>query len=327
MSLFDRILTQPIFNLLAFIFNFVGDFGIAVIIVTIIIRLILWPLIKRQLYQTRAMRSIQPQLKEIKKKANGNAMLESTMMMELYKEKNIKPFTSMLVVLIQLPILIALFRVVEIYSGAYNVKGGAHADQLIYPFLANFGRIPTLLKGNDLKLFGVIDIARRTANYLPALLIAVAAAVLQYFQSKQLMSDGQDHKKLSEMFKDAADGKEVDQAEMMQASNRSMLIMGPIMTFMISLALPGTVVLYYATSSLIAILQQRHVLNMDEAEMEKIANRKTRRKAKKSRREKNAKEAVVVKKKDFQSGKVAQAKTDTKKSPDGKVVVRRIKAK
>ena len=55
MSLFDRILTQPIFNLLAFIYNFIGDFGVAIIIVTVIVRLCLWPLVKKQLYQTSAL--------------------------------------------------------------------------------------------------------------------------------------------------------------------------------------------------------------------------------------------------------------------------------
>ena len=63
MSLFDRILTQPIFNLLAFIYNFIGDFGIAIIIVTILVRICLWPLVKKQLHQTRVMREIQPKLK------------------------------------------------------------------------------------------------------------------------------------------------------------------------------------------------------------------------------------------------------------------------
>ena len=109
MSLFDRILTQPIFNLLAFIYNFIGDFGLAIIIVTIIVRLCLWPLVKKQLYQTKVMRDIQPELKKIRAKANGNKMLESTMMMELYREKNIKPFSSLLVMIIQIPIMIAIF--------------------------------------------------------------------------------------------------------------------------------------------------------------------------------------------------------------------------
>ena len=91
MNIFDRLLTQPIFNLLALIYNFVADFGVAIIIMTILVRLLLWPLVKKQLHQTKLMRAIQPELKQIKKKTKGNRMLESQMMMELYRERGIKP--------------------------------------------------------------------------------------------------------------------------------------------------------------------------------------------------------------------------------------------
>ena len=125
------------------------------------------------------------------------------------------------------------------------------------------------------------------------------------------------------MFKEAANGKEIDQADMMAATNRNMMIFMPIMTFMIALAFPGAVVLYYATTSLIAIAQQRYVLSRSEAEMKKMVSKgvfKRRQKNAKSKREQNAKEAVIVRKKDLQ--------TDDKPSNSGgKTVVRRIKAK
>lgn len=322
MSLFDRILTQPIFNLLAFIYNFIGDFGIAIIIVTILVRICLWPLVKKQLHQTRVMREIQPKLKEIREKANGNKMLESTMMMELYREKNVKPFSSLLVMVIQIPIMVAIFRVVQIFAGAqYNVANGTNPADFIYPFMAEMGRIPQLLSGEHLELFGLIDLSKTVASYWPAMLIAGSAALFQYLQSKQVMPDSKDYKKLRDLFKEAADGKEVDQADMMAATNRNMMLFMPIMTFMISLAFPGAVVLYYATSSLVAIAQQRYVLSRSEAEMEKIASRRSRRKAKKSSREKNAKEAVIVRKKDVIKD------DEAKKSSGDKTVVRRIKAK
>lgn len=324
MSLFDRILTQPIFNLLAFIYNFIGDFGVAIIIVTIIVRLCLWPLVKKQLHQTRAMREIQPELKKIRAKANGNKMLESTMMMELYREKNIKPFSSLLVMVIQIPIMIAIFRVVQIFSGAaYNAANGTNPADFIYPFLADMGRIQELLSGQHLTLFGVIDLSRTVAGYWPALIIAAAASLFQYYQSRQIMPDAGNHKKLREMFKEAANGKEIDQADMMAATNRNMMIFMPIMTFMIALAFPGAVVLYYATTSLIAIAQQRYMLSRSEAEMEKMVSKgvfKRRRKNAKSKREQNAKEAVIVRKKDLQTD-------DKSSSSGGKTVVRRIKAK
>lgn len=268
------------------------------------------------------MREIQPKLKEIREKANGNKMLESTMMMELYREKNVKPFSSLLVMVIQIPIMVAIFRVVQIFAGAqYNVANGTNPVDFIYPFMAEMGRIPQLLSGEHLELFGLIDLSKTVASYWPAMLIAGSAALFQYLQSKQVMPDSKDRKKLRDLFKEAADGKEVDQADMMAATNRNMMLFMPIMTFMISLAFPGAVVLYYATSSLVAIAQQRYVLSRSEAEMEKIASRRSRRKAKKSSREKNAKEAVIVRKKD------AIKDDEIKKSSGGKTVVRRIKAK
>lgn len=324
MSLFDRILTQPIFNLLAFIYNLVGDYGLAIILVTIIIRLLLWPLIKKQLHQTRAMREIQPELKKIKAKANGNKMLESTMMMELYREKNIKPFSSMLVMLIQLPILIAIFRVVQIFSGgAYNAANGTNPADFIYPFLAHWGQIPELLSGEHLTtLFGLINLSTTVAGYVPGIALAALAALFQYYQTKQTMPDVDDHKKLRNLFKEAASGKEVDQTDMMMATNRNMMLFMPIMTFIIALAFPTAVVLYYATTSLIAIIQQKYIMDKSEDELEAMASRKLfrRRKSKKSAREQNAKEAVIVRKKDIEPAK-------SKAASGGKTVVRRIKAK
>lgn len=320
MSLFDRILTQPIFNLLAFIYNFIGDFGLAIIIVTIIVRLCLWPLVKRQLHQTRVMREIQPELKKIKVKANGDKMLESTMMMELYREKNVKPFSSMLVLLIQIPIMVAIFRVVQIFSGAaYNATNGTNPADFIYPFLENVGKIPELLAGQHLTLFSVVDLSRTVAGYWPAIALALLAALFQYLQSRQVMPNNGEHKKLRQLFKEAADGKEVDQADMMAATNRNMMLFMPIMTFMIELAFPGAVVLYYATSSLVAIAQQQYILSRSEEEMEKIASRSLLNR-RKSKREKQAKEAVIVHKKDL-------PRETNPSASGGKTVVRRIKAK
>lgn len=325
MSLFDRILTQPILNLLAFIYNFIGDFGLSIIIVTVIIRFLLWPLVKKQLHQSKMMRDIQPKLKEIKKKANGNKMLESTMMMELYREKNIKPFSSMLVMIIQLPILIAIFRVIQILSGgAYNAANGTNAAEFVYPFLAHFGRIPELISGQHLMLFGVIDLAKTAGSYWPSLIIAALAGFLQFYQSKQIMPDSSNGKKLRDMFKDASKGKDVDQSDMMVATSRNMIYFMPIMTFMIAIALPGAVVLYYATTSLIAIIQQHFILSKSSDELDALSDAKISRKSSKTNkngeREKNAQEAVVVRKK-------VKPNKDKSAVAGGKTVVRRIKAK
>src|SRR5438067_12708716 len=107
--MFTTILVQPIFNLLAVIYALVHDFGLAIIILTIIIRGLLWPLVSRQLHSQRALQELQPELKRIKAEAKGDRQLEGKLTMELYKEREINPFASFLPLLIQLPIFFALF--------------------------------------------------------------------------------------------------------------------------------------------------------------------------------------------------------------------------
>ena len=86
--MFDAIVVKPIFNLLFVLYSIMpgGDFGIAVIIFTIIVRLLMWPLVKKQLHQAKAMQKIQPEMAKIKAQAKGDKQKESMMMMELYKK-------------------------------------------------------------------------------------------------------------------------------------------------------------------------------------------------------------------------------------------------
>ena len=85
---FTTYISQPIFNLLVLIYALLPghNFGLAVIIFTIIVRLLLWPLLKRQLHSTKMMRKLQPELKRIKKEAKGDRQKESVMTLALYKE-------------------------------------------------------------------------------------------------------------------------------------------------------------------------------------------------------------------------------------------------
>lgn len=126
-GLIDAVIVRPIVNILFVIYNLVGDFGLAIILFVILVKLCTWPLLKRQMEQTRIMRQIQPELAQIKKNCNGNRQLESLQMMELYKRKNVKPFRSFAMVLIQLPIFMALFTAINVtvrpceVSTTYNV--------------------------------------------------------------------------------------------------------------------------------------------------------------------------------------------------------------
>src|SRR5436309_1315623 len=103
-SIFEVLIVKPIFNLLVFIYAVLPghNFGLSIIIFTVIIRFLMWPLVKKQLHQAKAMRELQPELKRIKQAAKGDRQKESSMLMELYKEREINPFGSIGTLIIQL---------------------------------------------------------------------------------------------------------------------------------------------------------------------------------------------------------------------------------
>src|SRR5205809_5324529 len=106
--MFNTIIVQPIFNLLVVIMALLPghNLGLTIIIFTVIVRMLMWPLVKKQINHAKAMRELQPELKKIKKAAAGDRQKESKMVMELYKEREINPFASILILLVQIPILI-----------------------------------------------------------------------------------------------------------------------------------------------------------------------------------------------------------------------------
>jgi len=154
------------------------------------------------------------------------------------------------------------------------------------------------------------------------------AAVFQFWQSKQVMPQQSEKKKLRDMFKDAAKGQEVDQADMAAATTGKMIYFFPIMTFFIALALPAAVVLYYAITSLVAVIQQGFVLKKDGDEMMKIAETITDESIRTRTRKAVEAEIVEVPKKELKKAKTSEKTTKTPKpSGGGQTVVRRIKAK
>src|SRR6476469_4782428 len=146
--MFTTFVVQPIFNLLVLIYALLPghNFGLAIIIFTIIIRLLLWPLVKKQLNHAKAMRELAPELKKIKAAAKGDRQKESQMTMELYKEREINPFASILILIVQLPILIGL------YSGLTRIIHNPHEIiSFSYPALHNLAWMKEL--SNNIHLF------------------------------------------------------------------------------------------------------------------------------------------------------------------------------
>ncbi|HTH72039.1 MAG TPA: YidC/Oxa1 family membrane protein insertase [Candidatus Pristimantibacillus sp.] len=277
-DLWNALIVQPIFNLLVLIYGILPghNFGLSIIIFTIIVRLLMWPLVKKQLHQVKAMRKVQPELKRIKKEAAGDKRKESLLMMELYKERGINPFGTIGVLIIQIPILIGL------YIGLRKVLVDHNAiDTFAYPFLQHLPWIEHIshhIKEFDTTLFGVVDLTRSALGpqglYWPAMLIVLGSAVVQFYQSKQLSPDTKDSRSLRSILSEAKEGKQADQSEVNAAVGRSTRYLLPAMIFLFTVNIPSALALYWLTSGLTALIQQSIVLREDTEEMEAMAETK-----------------------------------------------------
>jgi len=310
MNIFEVLVVQPIFNLLVGLYSLIpgGDFGIALIIFTIMVRFALWPLVKRQLHQVTAMRKLQPELVKIKKNAKGNKQLESMQMMDLYKKNGVNPFRSIGILLIQLPIFIALFQVIQIFTLSRDQVG-----KFTYDFLENIGPIKELINNPENfneKLLGIVDLTVHAigSNGVNVFLVilAIIAAVTQYIMSKQTMPQNPSNKRLRDIMSEAAEGKTADQSEMNAIITGKMIKFLPFLMLLVMLNLPGALALYYAVSNIVAVIQQHYILKKDVEEMEQIAEESTTQQTK-------------------PAGKKATAKARAKMATEGNII--RITAK
>lgn len=316
MNIFDLLIVQPIFNLLVVIYGLIPgmDFGVALIIFTIIIRLLMWPLVKKQLHQTKMQRAMQPELKRIKKQANGDKTLESQLMLELYREKGINPLSSIGVLFLQIPIFIALYNVVRIIT--------THHDQVAkftYDFLEGLGPIHSLIVDPSSfkeSLLGVVNLSKASLSgseiYWPLMILALLAAVLQYYQTKQLSPQPTEHKRLRDVLQAQSEGKEVDPTEASAIMTQRMNRIFPVMTFMVMVYLPGAIALYTVVSSIVAIVQQRRILQTDVEDMELIAKNASKP-SPAAERAKKATEGVVVHRYEVASSKPRGQKRSKRK--------------
>lgn len=294
--MFNLLIVQPIFNLLVAIYALLPghNFGLAVIIFTIVVRLLMWPLVRKQLHQVKLMRKIQPELKKIRQAAAGDRRKESMMMLELYKERGISPFGQIGVLLLQLPIFFGL------YLGLQRiVKDPNELVTFAYPFLQNLGWMKELGSNIllfDETLFGVVDLTRSALSasgiYWPAMLIVIASVVVQYYQAKQLSPDDKEARSLRTILREAKEGKQADQAEVNAAMSRFTRYLLPLLVFMVTIYIASALSLYWLVSGIVAYIQQSIALREDTEEMEELAERTGTKSA--STRAKNAVEGEVV---------------------------------
>jgi len=226
-NFFYIILYKPLFNLLILLYNYIPghDFGIAIIVLTLIIRFILFPISVKAVNSQKNLQKLQPKIKELQKKYKDDKEKQAKEILNLYKTEKINPFSGLLLAIIQLPILIALYQVFWNGLKPGNLDG-------LYTFIFNPGQINTIF------LYS-IDLSK------PNIIFAILAGLTQYFQTKMLTPKIDKNK-----------NKQSGAPDFSQIMQNQMLYFFPIFTIIILLGLPSALGLYWVVSGLFSIIQQ-----------------------------------------------------------------------
>lgn len=223
--MFNLIFVQPLFNALVFLYEYATfqDLGLAIILLTIIIRIILYPLFWKSFHNQTIIQKLQPEIQKIQHDHKHNREEQAKVLLELYRSHRVNPFSSFILIAIQLPILIALYKV---------FLDGISLETLTN--LYNFTAAPAEINHLFLNL---INLSERS------ILIVGLAAVFQYWHGRLTLPK-------------IESGQETPPAVKMA---KQMVWLGPILTVVILYSLPAAVGLYWLTTSIFSLLQQVYI--------------------------------------------------------------------
>lgn len=223
-------LYQPLFNLLILLYLYLPgkDFGVAIICLTLLIKILLFPLGIKAIKIQRGLQKLQPKIKEIQEKYKKDKQKQTFEMLEIYKKEKVNPFAGLFVSLIQIPILIALWRV---------FWGGFPPEKLtsLYSFLPQISSI-------DPTFFGFLNLEE------PSIVLAISAGISQFFQAKTItpsQKSGGEHSP-----------KKKGQPDFSQIMGKQMLYFFPVFTVFILWKLPAAIALYWLVAALFSTAQQ-----------------------------------------------------------------------
>lgn len=244
-DIFAHLVYIPLYNGLVFLIDILpgADVGLAIVILTVLVKFALSPLSLNSIKAQISLRSIQPEMEEIKKKYKEDKQKQALKMMELYKERNINPLSGLFSVLIQIPIVITLYYIV-FHGGLPEIN-----TEIVY----NFIPVPLVPSMNFL---GLVDISARS------LWLAVFAGVSQYFQVKaSLPQNPQKEKK-------AQDKKSELKEDLQKSMMFNMRFVLPAIIFFVAYTLPAAIALYFTTSNIFALSQEIFVKRKYREKME-----------------------------------------------------------
>ncbi|MEX2054106.1 MAG: YidC/Oxa1 family membrane protein insertase [Candidatus Colwellbacteria bacterium] len=232
---FTEAFYRPLFNALAWLYENVAfeDLGIAIILLTLAVRILLFPLFHKTAKHQRVTQNLQPEIKRIQKKHKEDKETQAQKIMELYSQHKINPLTPLIALIIQLPVIIILYRIfIHGFSG--------DALNLLYPSI-DLPDIPSQT------FLGLVDLTKSNVW------IIGFAAVAQYIQGRLALAKASKNK-----------GEQMSKAEKV---GKSMVIFMPILTVVILFTVPSAVGIYWCTTTLFSIGQQwlvNHSLNKEE---------------------------------------------------------------
>jgi YidC/Oxa1 family membrane protein insertase len=225
------IIANPILNVLIVLSHVLyGQFGLAIIALTIIVRLVSWPLNKRQLKSTKAMQDMQPKLQELQKKYGKNKQKLQQEMMKLYKEAGVNPLGCLWPMLIQFPIWIALYQAImsALATTPEHLLNLAHR---LYSWEMVSQAIPLSSQ------FLGLDLGQTALQAGPlGLLLAIIVGGTMWVQQKMTTAPSVDPRQ--------------------GATQRMMTMMMPLMFGFFTLMFPSGLALYWAVSNIIGIVTQ-----------------------------------------------------------------------
>jgi YidC/Oxa1 family membrane protein insertase len=229
-QLYHAIFYQPIFNALVWFYNVIPghDVGLAIILITLVLKIILHPFSVQSLHAQKRMQDLQPKLDALKEKLKGDQQGLAKATMELYKQEKISPFSSCLPLLIQFPFLIA------VYSVFRNGLAGGEKMNALYSFIHNPGVLNPIS-------FGLLDLSK------PNIFLAILAGGAQWWVSKMLVAKKQP----------AVPGAKDE--SMAATMNKQMTIFMPLMTIFIGISLPAGLTLYWLVTTLLTGVQQLYI--------------------------------------------------------------------
>lgn len=225
-DLFNIFFYQPLFNLLVALYQYLPgrDFGVAIVILTIIVKAIFYPVGAKAIKAQKSIEGLKGKIEETQEKYKTNKEEQARRIMAIYREAGVSPFSGIMPLLIQMPILIALYRV---FSDGLKPEAMTH----LYGFIHNPGAI-------DPSFLGVADLAQ------PSIIFAIIAGVLQFIQSWQI----------TKMAPQKSGGKPVKKE--MEMIQKQMQIFLPLFTVIILVKIPSAVALYWVIATIFTIFQQ-----------------------------------------------------------------------